>query len=170
MSDTADGFSAETELVALLKEKKMLVSSAESLTGGLLAARITSVPGASEVFECGVSAYSNRIKSKVLGVKKETLTEYSEYSTECAKEMAQGVKMLSGADIGISTTGIAGPGGGTPEKPVGTVYVGIAVKNDSKAAEFHFDSKKCREEIRSLTVDRAIRMMLDALKEYSDQA
>lgn len=167
MSYTADGFKAETELVELLKKKKMFVASAESLTGGLVAARITSVPGASEVFECGVCSYSNRIKHKLLGVTKETLAKYSEYSTECAKEMAQGVRQLSGADIGVSTTGIAGPAGGSKEKPVGTVYVGIALKNDSKAYELHFGSENNREEIRSLTVDFAIKLILDALKDSS---
>lgn len=164
MSDTANGFGCETELVSLLKEKNLFVSTAESLTGGLVAARITNVPGASSVFECGVCSYSNRIKHEVLGVSMETLDKYSEYSLECAEEMAQGVKRLSGADIGISTTGIAGPSGGSEEKPVGTVYVGTAFENYTKAFEIHFGSEKSREEIRKLTVDFVLEKLLYTLK------
>lgn len=164
MSDKADCLRPETELVELLKEKNMFASSAESLTGGLVAARITSVPGASAVFECGICSYSNRIKHEVLGVSEETLEQYSEYSLECAKEMALGVKRISGADIAVSTTGIAGPSGGSEEKPVGTVYVGIAVKNYTKAYEIHFGSEKSRDEIRSLTVDFAVEKLLEILK------
>ena len=96
----------EKKLVKLLKEKGMKASSAESLTGGLVSKLITDVSGASEVFECGVCSYSNRIKHEVLGVSSETLKSFTEYSEECAKEMASGVRRLAGADIGISTTGL----------------------------------------------------------------
>ncbi len=97
------------KLVDLLKEKGLKVATAESLTGGLVSERITSVAGVSEVFECGVCSYSNRIKHEVLGVPSEVLEKYTEYSAETAVEMAKGIRCISGADIGISTTGMAGP-------------------------------------------------------------
>ena len=115
----------ETAAVRKLKEKGLKVATAESCTGGLLSKRLTDVDGASEVFECGVCAYANEIKIKLLGVAKETLDKNGAVSPETAREMAAGVRRLSGADIGISVTGIAGPGGGTEEKPVGLVYIGI---------------------------------------------
>ena len=110
-------------LVKELKNRGLKIASAESLTGGMVSEYITKVSGASEVFECGICSYSNRIKHEILGVSEETLENYTEYSYQTACEMAQGVRRLSGADIGISTTGIAGPSGGTEEKPVGTVYI-----------------------------------------------
>ena len=154
----------EKKLVKLLKEKGMKASSAESLTGGLVSKLITDVSGASEVFECGVCSYSNRIKHEVLGVSSETLKSFTEYSEECAKEMASGVRRLAGADIGISTTGIAGPGGGSKEKPVGTVYVGISTKNDTNAYEFRMGEYGGRAEIRKAAVACALFLGYEALK------
>ena len=118
------------KLVAELMGKRLKIACAESLTGGLIAEKITSVPGASGVFECGICSYSNRIKHELLGVSRETLEKYTEYSAYTAAEMVQGLKQLSGADICVSATGIAGPGGGSDEKPVGLVYIGI-LKGDS---------------------------------------
>jgi len=115
----------QTAVVQLLREKKLTVALAESCTGGKVAAAITDVPGASDVFGCGVCSYSNEIKQKVLCVKAQTLDAYGAVSAETAREMAAGVRALSGADIGISVTGIAGPGGGSAEKPVGLVYFGV---------------------------------------------
>ena len=112
-------------LVKTLLEKKKIVATAESCTGGLLSKRITEVPGSSSVFTCGVCSYANEIKESVLGVKHETLEKYGAVSAQTAAEMAAGIRRISGADIGISTTGIAGPGGGSAEKPVGLVYVGV---------------------------------------------
>lgn len=123
----------QTALVKKLREKHLKAASAESLTGGLVSKRITEVPGSSEVFECGICSYSNRIKHEILGVSEETLEKYSEYSEQCALEMADGVRKLSGADIGISTTGVAGPDGGTEKNPVGSVYVGISTEKRSFA-------------------------------------
>ncbi len=148
------------ELVSLLKERHLFVSTAESLTGGLISQLITSVPGASEVLECGVCSYSNRIKHEVLGVNEDTLKLYSEYSPQCALEMAQGVRSLAGADIGISTTGIAGPGGGTPEKPVGTVYVGIAAKNDKRTYLLNIDGSLGRSGIRMAAAAAALKLAI----------
>ena len=105
------------EIVNLLAEKGLKVSTAESCTGGLLAGTIVNVPGASNVFGAGFITYSNDAKRKYLGVGKKTLKKYGAVSRECAKEMAKGVAKEAKADIGIATTGIAGPGGGTDEKP-----------------------------------------------------
>lgn len=112
-------------VVQKLREKHLRLATAESCTGGLLSGRITAVSGASEVFDCGVCSYANEIKHRVLGVSEEILSTLGAVSAETAIQMAQGVKRLANADIGASTTGIAGPTGGTDEKPVGLVYVGI---------------------------------------------
>lgn len=152
----------QTALVRKLKEKKLKIATAESITGGLVSKRITEVSGSSEVLECGICSYSNRIKHEVLGVTKETLEKFSEYSRECAIEMANGVRRLSGADIGISTTGIAGPGGGTKEKPVGLVYVGVSVGDYSFAEELHLSRgfSDERELIRYLASSHALYLAL----------
>ena len=115
------------KIVSILKEKKLTLSCAESCTGGLIAKSITDVSGCSSVFYGGVVAYDNSVKMNILGVKDETLSTFGAVSFETAREMALGVKSALKTDIGISTTGIAGPDGGTPKKPVGTVYIGIAI-------------------------------------------
>lgn len=117
--------SLEQVVVAKLREKKLKVGFAESCTGGLLSKRLTDIPGSSEVFDCGVVSYANAIKHKLLGVREETLAKYGAVSPQTAVQMAQGIRKLSGADIGAGITGIAGPGGGTKEKPVGLVYVSV---------------------------------------------
>lgn len=161
-----DSGNLQTALVTKLKEKKLKIATAESLTGGLVSKRITEVAGASEVLECGVCSYSNRIKHEVLGVSAETLEKYTEYSDQTAVEMAEGVRRLSGADIGVSTTGIAGPGGGTKEKSVGLVYVGISTKNKSFARELRLSKgfPQERELIRYLASSHALFL---ALKEIT---
>lgn len=115
-----------TNVVQLLMLKAMTISTAESCTGGLLSELITSVPGASQVFELGVCTYSNRIKQTLLNVPEGMLAQYGSVSRQVALAMVRGLKEKSGADLCISVTGLAGPGGGTPEQPVGTVYVGFA--------------------------------------------
>jgi len=117
--------SLQAAVVALLREKKLTVALAESCTGGKVSAAITDIPGASDVFGCGVCAYSNAIKQKILNVSAKTLAGHGAVSAETAREMAAGVRALSGADIGVSITGIAGPGGGSAEKPVGLVWFGV---------------------------------------------
>ena len=160
----SDKLTVAEQLVTRLREQHRHIAVAESLTGGLVAKKITDVPGASEVFECGICSYSNRIKHAVLGVSEATLSEYSEYSHACAREMAQGVRNLAGADIGVSTTGLAGPGGGTPEKPVGTVYVGISTENDTKSYCLSLGSDLNRAEIRELSAEKALLLALEALR------
>ena len=116
-----------TALVETLKQKKLTIATAESCTGGLLSEKITSVSGASEVFELGICTYSERIKHEFLDVPMEEIEKYDVVSEQVAHSMVRGLKERSGADICISVTGIAGPNGGTPEKPVGTVYIGFDV-------------------------------------------
>lgn len=116
-----------TNVVELLIRRGISVSTAESCTGGLLSELITAVPGASQVFELGICTYSERIKSRFLGVSPETLKQYGVVSRETALEMVTGLKKVSGADICVSVTGIAGPGGGTAETPVGTVFIGFDI-------------------------------------------
>ena len=155
------------ELVELLKKRGLKAATAESLTGGLLSKLITDISGASQVFECGVCSYSNRIKREVLGVSEETLEKFTEYSHACAREMSQGIRRLSGADIGIATTGIAGPSGGTEEKPVGTVYVGISTKNDTNSFELKLGADLSRAEIRECSAEQALALALETLLDES---
>lgn len=115
----------EQVVVANLKSKGLKVGFAESCTGGLLAKRLTDISGSSDVFDCGLVSYANQIKHRILGVSDLTLEQYGAVSHQTAIEMAQGVRKLSGADIGVGITGIAGPGGGTDEKPVGLVYISV---------------------------------------------
>lgn len=113
---------------ALIKEK-LKIASAESCTGGMFAAKITDIPGASAIFERGVITYSNKAKIDELGVNKETLSAFGAVSKETAFEMAIGIQKVSKSDIGVSVTGVAGPGGGTKCKPVGLVYICAVFKN-----------------------------------------
>ena len=112
-----------------MAERGLTVAVAESCTGGLIAHRLTNVPGSSAYFLGGVVAYANEVKEGVLGVRSETLRRHGAVSQETALEMARGVRRLLGADIALSATGIAGPTGGTPEKPVGLVYVALAAED-----------------------------------------
>ncbi|MFW6281829.1 MAG: competence/damage-inducible protein A [bacterium] len=114
----------------LLKDKNLVLATAESCTGGLLGNRITNIPGSSAYYKGGFIVYSNQSKNKLLNVKKITLEKYGAVSEQTAEEMAENTRKLLNADIGISLTGIAGPGGGTQEKPVGLVYIGLSVKED----------------------------------------
>jgi nicotinamide-nucleotide amidase len=124
-----DGSSMEETVVRLLREKNKRLATAESCTGGLIANRITDVPGASEVFVSGFVTYANEAKVSQLGVSPETLTAYGAVSEEVAKEMAEGALRAGSADIAVSVTGIAGPGGGSEEKPVGTAWIGLATRD-----------------------------------------
>ena len=153
------------ELVKICTERKVKVSTAESCTGGLISAAITSVSGSSAVIELGVCSYSNKIKSKVLGVSGVTLEKHSEYSAECAKEMAAGAMRLSGVDFAVSTTGVAGPSGGTPEHPVGEVFIGFCSGNSCEAKRFLFSGG--REAVRARAVAEALRLMIFSVNNYN---
>ena len=134
----------------LLVDKKMTVSTAESCTGGMVASTLINYPGISEVFMEGAVTYSNEAKMKRLGVKKETLEDFGAVSEECAREMAKGIAKNAETRIGISTTGIAGPGGGTEEKPVGLVYAGLCIDGITKVKKFNF--KADRQKVRTRTM------------------
>lgn len=135
----------EEKLVKALTVKNMKIASAESCTGGLISELITNVSGASSVFECGICSYSNQIKMDVLHVQKSTIDTYTEVSIQCAEEMALGVRDLANSDIAVSTTGVAGPTGGTEENPVGTVYVGFATRDGVFAERKNFNEDNCND-------------------------
>lgn len=151
----------EYELVTKLTNKQYTITAAESCTGGLLAASIVNVSGASGVLNCSFVTYSNKAKEKLAGVRHETLLQYGAVSSQTAGEMAQGCARAAGADVGLSTTGIAGPGGGTADKPVGLVYIGCAVRG-KVAVERHVfsgDRLSVRQQAVKAALDLAIHCM-----------
>lgn len=148
-------------IVACGIERGVTVATAESLTAGLISASIAAVPGASEVLLGGVASYTEDIKHRVLGVSLETLDTYTAVSTPCAREMAEGVRELMGAAVAVSATGYAGPGGGTPEDPVGTVYIGVATEGDTIVERCSFAGE--RNEVRWQVVERALQLVLGKL-------
>lgn len=152
----------EEELVEILTKKQYKITTAESCTGGLVAATIVNVSGASEVFQAGFVTYANEAKEKELGVKSETLQTYGAVSEKTAKEMAIGCAAHAKAQVGISTTGIAGPGGGTAEKPVGLVYIGCAVRSNVYVEKNVFSGD--RQQVRRQAADRAIGFALECIK------
>ena len=157
-------------VVKLLWSKGKKAATAESCTGGLVSAAITSVSGSSEVFELGVCSYANRIKQEVLGVSAEALEKYGAVSEQVAAEMAIGVMKRSGSDFGVSTTGIAGPTGGSEEKPVGTVWIGVCSKESCHAERFLFGTEGCpngvteREYIRQQAVCKALELLQNEIE------
>ena len=148
----------EEAAVAMLKEHHLKVATAESCTGGLIAKRITDVPGASEVFECGIISYANEIKHKVLGVSEDDLNKYGAVSEPVAKQMAQGALKVSGADIAVSVTGIAGPDSDSTSKPVGLVYIGLADKENVWVREIR-TSRRDRSYNRYVSASNALNMI-----------
>lgn len=134
----------EKQFGVLLRDKGKTVATAESCTGGYIAHLITSVAGSSEYYKGGVVAYSNEVKANVLGVDAADIERYGAVSEPVVRQMAEGVRRLTGADCGIATSGVAGPGGGTEEKPVGTVWIGIAVPGKTVARKFVFSSVRER--------------------------
>ena len=147
----------EVQIGTLLRKHGKTISIAESCTGGLISHRITNVPGSSNYYDCGVIAYSNQSKIDILHVKSETLKKFGAVSRQTAIEMAQGIKQVSGSDLGLAVTGIAGPGGGTPEKPVGLVYICLASDESVVCEEFRFKGK--REEIKFQASEAALQMI-----------
>lgn len=122
----------ESTIVRLLTERKQTLALAESCTGGFIAHRITNVPGASAIFSAGIVTYSNEAKQHFLGVRAETLARHGAVSDPVAREMAEGARRASHTDFAIAVTGIAGPGGGSAEKPVGTVFIGLATPGETR--------------------------------------
>ena len=156
----------EEAVVDLLKEKNMTLSLAESCTGGAVAARIVNVPGASEALMCGFVTYTNRAKRKCLGEKKSTLKNEGAVSAKCAKEMAKGGAKAAETDVCLSVTGLAGPGGGTEETPVGTVFMGCCCAGKTTTREFHFTGNRSR--IRGQAVAQALTFIRDSLLECGE--
>ena len=154
--------SMENALVMHLRERGMTLACAESCTGGLIAKRITDVSGCSDVFLGGRVTYANEAKEKLIGVKHETLEAFGAVSEQTAREMARGVRLSLGADVGIATTGIAGPGGGTPEKPVGTVYIAVSTAEGETVKLLNLSPKRSREFIRICAATNAMSLALKA--------
>lgn len=152
--------SMENALVMHLREREMTLACAESCTGGLIAKRITDLAGCSDVFLGGCVTYANEAKEKLIGVKHETLEAFGAVSEQTAREMARGVRLALGADVGIATTGIAGPGGGTPEKPVGTVYIAVSTEEGEKVKLLNLSPKRSREFIRICAATNAMSLAL----------
>jgi len=151
----------EEKIVNELQEKKYTLTTAESCTGGLLAGRILNVSGASAVYNEGHITYSNAAKERLLGVPHETLVQYGAVSEQTAAEMALGAAKTANANVALSTTGIAGPTGGTSEKPVGLVYVGCCYNGLVTVEECHFTGD--REQNRNAAVEAALQLLWKTL-------
>ncbi|MCH5262031.1 MAG: competence/damage-inducible protein A [Lachnospiraceae bacterium] len=161
---TEEEVTLEKAVVDLLLANKLTISTVESCTGGLVAARLINVAGVSEVFKSGYITYSNKAKRRLLGIKKSLLVKHGAVSKETAREMAKGAALVSKADVTVSITGIAGPDGGTEEKPVGLVYIGCSVCGKVTVKEYHF--RGSRAKIRESTVSAALALMRECILEY----
>ena len=150
-------------LIKLLTNKKLKISFAESCTGGLLASTIASVSGASKIFNLGLITYSNQAKIKILKVNKNIIEKYGAVSHECCSAMVKNLSKISKANINVSITGIAGPKGGTKEKPVGLVYIGVKKGNKIQVNKCLFKAKN-RSSIQKATVRKALNLVLRAVK------
>jgi nicotinamide-nucleotide amidase len=152
--------SAENALLSVLRERGMTLSCAESCTGGLIAKLITDVPGCSDVFAGGCVTYSNAAKISLLGVSPATLERFGAVSEQTAAEMARGARTALGTDVALATTGIAGPGGGTPEKPVGTVYIAVSRSSGETVEKLSLSPKRDRAFIRRIAATRVLELAL----------
>ena len=150
-------------LVKKLIKKKLKISFAESCTGGLLASSIISISGSSKIFDLGFITYSNQAKIKFLKVNKNIIRKYGAVSHECCKAMVNNLSKISKANINVSITGIAGPKGGTKQKPVGLVYIGVKKGNKTQINKYFFKSKK-RSSIQKATVKKALNLILRVSK------
>ena len=151
----------EQQVVKALFDQGKTLSTAESCTGGMLAQRITDVSGASTVFECGIVSYSDRIKREVLGVQANTLRTYRAVSAETAKEMAEGARRVSGADMAVSVTGIAGPTSDDSGKPVGLIYIGFADETHTEVVKLQNNfSTHVRRQNRETATNAALELVL----------
>lgn len=164
---TEEQVTLEEAVVRLLSENSLTLCTAESCTGGLVSARLVNVSGASDVFKCGHVTYSNKAKRRMLGVKKSTLDEHTAVSAEVAGEMAKGARKSCKADVAVSVTGLAGPGGGTEQIPVGTVYIGCDVKGKVTVREYHFSGN--RSKIRENAAAAALTLVRDGILSYMNE-
>ena len=150
-------------LIKILSIRKLKISFAESCTGGLLASTITSISGASKVFDLSFVTYSNQAKIKILKINRNIINTYGAVSHQCCSAMVKNLSRISKAEINVSITGIAGPNGGTKQKPVGLVYIGIKKGNKIQITKCLFKSKK-RSSIQKATVRKALSLILRAIK------
>lgn len=158
----AEIFSLSAELVKTAKNRGQTIATAESCTGGLIGAAITSAPGSSAAFKGGIISYHNDVKVELLGVKPDTIVKFGAVSERVAEQMALGCLKRLGVDIAVSVTGVAGPSGGSVEKPVGTVWIGVATVDGVHATK-HFFEDMSRNKVRDHTCLAALKAMLEAL-------
>ena len=146
------------------KAKRLMIATAESCTGGLISSALTQINGSSAVFDRGFVTYSNGAKQDVLGVSPQTLTEHGAVSALVAQQMAEGALARSDADLAVSVTGVAGPEGGTADKPVGLVWFGLAATGEATLTEEHRFGAQGRDKVRTLTVETALKMLLEKVR------
>ncbi|OGI01937.1 MAG: hypothetical protein A2Y25_02925 [Candidatus Melainabacteria bacterium GWF2_37_15] len=154
----------EQAISQLLLDKNLTVSIAESCTGGLISSRLTDVSGSSAYIKLNLITYSNEAKVKMLGVEPDLIKNYGAVSEQVALEMAKGARNIAGTDLGVGITGIAGPTGGTPEKPVGLVYIGIASDTHSEAHKVNISPELSRIEIKYQASQRALELLQRFIK------
>ena len=154
----------EQWIVDFMKENNLTLGVAESCSGGMLSSRLIGISGISDVYRAGLVTYSNEAKQSLLGVSKETLKLHGAVSAETAKEMVEGTLRVTGADYAVSITGIAGPGGGTEEKPVGLVYIACGNKDEITVKKNLFDGD--RQEVRETSTETALQMLKEELLKF----
>lgn len=159
-----EGSKVETAIGKFLRENKKTVATTESCTGGLVSSLLTDVSGSSEYIFANFVTYSNKAKMKYLGVSKETLDKYGAVSEQTAKEMAEGLLKVSGCDFALATTGIAGPTGGSPEKPVGLMYIGIADKKETKIVKVLQPENLQRKTMKAVFAKQALKELYSFIK------
>ena len=161
---TDESVSLEMAVMQLMDENKLTITTAESLTGGMLTSRLINVPGASDVLKQGFITYSNKAKRKYLGVKKSTLDKYGAVSEQTAKEMARGGCYFTKSDVCVALTGLAGPDGGSDKTPVGTVFIGVCLCGTTKVREYHFSGERMK--IRESAATAGLTFLRQSLLEY----
>ena len=157
----------EEKIAKILFDNSMIISTAESCTGGLLSSRLTDISGSSRYVKCNFVTYSNDMKHSLLGVNQDTLEKFGAVSKECAVEMAEGLHSRTNADVVVCTTGIAGPTGGSPNKPVGLIYVAIKSKYKAVVQEFRLNPRYKRTKMKYRFTQVALEMLLDFLSDLS---
>ena len=158
----ADLRTISTEVVRVFLEKNLTLGTAESLTGGMIAASVAGVSGASAVLMGGVVSYDARVKHEMLGVEQSVIDTVGVVSEPCARQMAEGARAALKVDVAVSATGLAGPGGGTPEIPVGTVFIGVSSAKGTRVDECHFEGD--RQSVREQSAEYALTMALRAIE------
>lgn len=155
----------EEELGKILKEKKLTISTAESCTGGLISSRLTDVSGSSDYIKLNFVTYANEAKHNILGVDWDILNNYGAVSEQCAQAMAQGLKEVTDCDIALCTTGIAGPTGGSKQKPIGLMFIAVNYNGIITVKEVHLSPSLNRKEMKQKFSDEALKLALSILKD-----